>query len=198
MITEQMFVDNLKAITKAMTDEWLLDIIEYAVAQARGGNWAPLNATANVMTNAKWGSRFSETMYAVGLFSLVKREQVEKPEEWKGFRIEYRLVPRDRARDPETGAMLENVAAVKAAIKALLIGLDREVIAQKLGDYRLAQAKAAEQKAAELAKQKGTVSFWVSKIERVLKDAEKSRMQIGPILDKLFERYKAPLIPKED
>ena len=198
MISEQTFVTNLKAITTALSDDWLLDMCEYALAQARHGNWAPLNAMANVMARASWGSRFSEAMYAIGLLSLVKRETTEKPEEWKGIDLLYRLVPREKAKCPETGAVLETPPAVQAAIKALLAGIDRTVIAEKLGVYREAQEKAMEEKAAELAKRKGTVSYWVEKLERVLKDAEKARMPVGPILDKLFEKYKAPLTPKDN
>ena len=198
MINEQTFVNNLKSIVTALSDDWLLDMIEYAITQARQGNWSPMNAVASTCHRANWGSRFSEAMYAIGLFALVKREAVEKREEWKGIALRYRLVPRERAKCPETGAILENGAAVKAAIKALLFGIDRAVIAEKLNIYRDEQAKAAEEKAAELAKRRGSVSFWVDKIERILRDAEKARMQVGPILDKLFEKYKAPLIPKED
>ena len=198
MINEQTFVNNLKSITNAFSDEWLIDMIEYAIAQARNGNWSPLNATASTLALANWGSRFSEAMYAIGLFALVKREAVEKIESWKDIKIIYRLVPRDRAKCPETGAVLENVAAVQAAIKALLMSIDRAGIAEKISAYREAQEKAAEAQAAELAKRQGTVTFWVKKIERVLKDAEKARMQTGPILDKIFEKYRAPLIPKGD
>lgn len=198
MITESTFVNNLKAITNALSDDWLLDMAEFALVQARNGNWSPMNAVASTMARASWGGRFSEAMYAVGLFSLVKRELVDKPESWKGIDILYRLVPRERARDPETGAVLENTAAVQAAIKALLMGIDREVIAEKIGVYREAQEKAAEQKAAELAKRRGAVSYWVERVEKILKDAEKARMPVGTILDKLFERYRAPLIPKND
>lgn len=198
MITESTFVNNLKAITNALSDDWLLDMTEFALVQARNGNWSPMNAVASTMARASWGGRFSEAMYAVGLFSLVKRELVDKPESWKGIDILYRLVPRERARDPETGAVLENTAAVQAAIKALLMGIDREVIAEKIGVYREAQEKAAEQKAAELAKRRGAVSYWVERVEKILKDAEKARMPVGTILDKLFERYRAPLIPKND
>lgn len=198
MITESTFISNLKSVVTALSDEWLIDMIEYAVAQARNGNWSPLNAAASTMSRANWASRFSEAMYAIGLFALVKREQVEKLENWKGINILYRLVPRERAKCPETGAVLENSAAVQAAIKALLMGIDREIIAQKLGVYRDAQEKAAAEKAAELAKRRGSVSFWVDKINRVLQDAEKARMPVGTILDTLFERYKAPLIPKDE
>ena len=198
MITEQVFVNNLKSVVAALGDEWLIEMIEYAIVQARQGNWSPMNAVASTCHRANWGSRFSEAMYAIGLFALVKREAVEKREEWKGIALRYRLVPRERARCPETGAILENAAAVRAAIKSLLYSVDRTVIAEKLNAYRDEQAKLAEEKAAELAKRRGSVSFWVDKIERILKDAEKARMQIGPILDKLFERYKAPPIIEED
>ena len=197
MITEKAFVENLKSVITMTSDDWLLDMCEYAIAQARQGNWQPLNAMANVMAEANWGSRFSEAMYAVGLFALVKREKLKELAEWRGITLLYRLAPRDKARDPETGAVLENVAAVNAAIKALLMSVDREVIREKLGLYREAQQKAAEEKAAELAKQRGSVSYWVERIERILKDAEKCRVPTGPILDKLFERYKAPLTKKE-
>lgn len=198
MITERVFINHLKAITTALSDEWLLDMTEYALMQARNGNWAPLNATASVMSRANWGSRFAEAMYAIGLFALVKREPIETPEEWRGIALLYRLVPREKAKCPETGAVLENTLAVQAAIKALLLGLDRAVIAEKISVYREAQTKAAEAKAAELAKRRGSVSFWIEKIERVLKDAEKSRVPTGPILDKIFERYRAPLVKTEE
>ena len=197
MINEQTFVTQLKSLSASLRDDWLIDLIEYALAQARQGNWSPLNACANTMARASWGARFSEVMYAIGLFALVKREALDEPNEWKGIPLFYRLVPKDRARCPETGAILENSAAVNAAIKALLASIDREIIAQKLGIYREEQEKAAEEKAAELAKKRGSVSYWVGKLERVLKDAEKCRVPVGPILDKLFERYKAPLTKEE-
>ena len=199
MINEQTFVNNLKSIATALSDDWLIDMIEYAVTQARQGNWSPMNAVASTCHRANWGSRFSEAMYAIGLFALVKREAVEKPEEWKGIALRYRLVPRDKAKCPETGAVLENAAAVRAAIKSLLYSIDRTVIAEKINAYRDEQAEAAEKKAAELAKRRGSVSFWVEKLERVLRDAEKARMQVGPILDKLFEKYKVqPIIEKDE
>ena len=198
MITEKAFVENLRAIVNALDDTWLIDMVEYACAQAQRGNWSPLNAAASTMALANWGSRFSEAMYAIGLFALVKRELVDTPENWRGIDIRHRLVPRERARCPETGAILENAAAVQAAIKALLMSVDRAVIAEKLSAYRTAQEKAAQEKAAELAKRRGAVSFWVAKIERILHDAEKARIPVGSILDKIFEKYRAPLIPKEE
>jgi len=198
MISEKTYVDNLKSIITQCTDDWLADMIEYAIAQARNGNWSPINAAASTMTRARWGSRFAETMYAIGLFTLVKRETVEKPETWRDITILYRLVPRERAKCPETGAILDNATAVQAAIKALLMGIDREVIKTKLELYRKAQAKTAEEKAAETARRRSTVSYWVEKIERVLRDAEKARIPTGPILDKIIEKYRAPSIPQED
>ena len=189
MITEKSFIDSLKAVTETASDEWIADMSEYALAQARAGNWSPLNAMANVMANAKWGSRFAEVMYAVGLFTLVKREKLKEPTEWKGFPIAYKLVARDRARDPETDAVLESVAAVNAAIKALLSAIDRQTLIEKIETYRVEQIAKREDKKAELRRNRGSVKWWTDRTQKLLDEAEQYRMPIAMILETIVKRY---------
>ena len=189
MITEKTFVDGLKTVTQTAGDEWLADMAEYALSQARQGNWQPLNALANVMAEAKWGARFSEAMFAIGLFALVKREKLKEPAEWRGIALLYRLVPRDKARDPETGAILENSTAVNAAIKALLAAVDRQTLLEKIGIYREEQATKREEKAAELRKNRGSVKWWLERTQKLLDEAEKCRMPIAMMLETIVKRY---------
>lgn len=189
MISEKAYIENLKAVTDIASDEWIADMAEYALTQARNGNWSPLNAMANVMTSAKWGSRFSEVMYSIGLFALVKREKLKETIEWKGFQITHKLVARDKARDPETEALLENVAAVNAAIKALLAAVDRETLLEKIELYRVEQMAKREDKKAELRKNRGSVKWWLERTQKLLDEAENYHMPISMILETIVKRY---------
>lgn len=172
-INENQFVSALAGFKAANTSGGLVVLTDYAVQQARNGNWEPFAALISTLReNRKVWSTFTLMIRAVGLTHFVTVRETEKPRQWRNLDITHETVLKKTVKDPETGAELRD-GQVAQALKLHLMTIDEAVIAEKYAELVASETAAKEEKRAARETEKTTAEYWQQRIAKLAEEAAK-------------------------
>lgn len=173
MITENQFVSALAGFKAASTSGGLVVLLDYAVTQARNGNWEPFAAMISTLRENRkvWGT-FALMLRAIGLTTYVTVREAEKPRQWRNIDITHETVLKRTVKCPETGAELRD-GQVAQALKLHMMAIDEVVITEKYAELAAAEAEAREEKRAEREAEKTTAEYWRGRLAKLAEEAAK-------------------------
>ena len=173
MITENQFVSALAGFKAATTSGGLILLTEYAISQARNGNWEPMAALVSTLRENRkvWGT-FALMLRAVGITNYVTVKETEKPRQWRNLDITHETVLKRTVKCPETGAELHG-GQVAQALKLHLMTVDEAVIAEKYAELAAAEAEAREEKRAAKESEKTGAEYWRQRLAKLAEEAAK-------------------------
>ena len=178
MITENQFVSALAGYKAASTSGGLVVLTDYAVQQARNGNWEPFAALISTLReNRKVWSTFALMLRAVGITNYVTVREAEKPRQWRNLDITHETALKKSVKDTETGAELRD-GQVAQALKLHLMTIDEAVIAEKYAELAAAEAEAREEKKAAKENEKANAEYWRQRLAKLAEEAEKYGVSI--------------------
>ena len=156
MITENQFVSALAGFKAASTSGGLVILTDYAIQQAKNGNWEPMAAMVSTLRENRkvWGT-FALMLRAIGLTTFVTVREAEKPRQWRNLDITHETVLKKTVKDPDTGAELRD-GQVAQALKLHLMSIDDAVITEKYAELVAAETAAKEEKKATKENEKTT------------------------------------------
>ena len=171
MINENQFVSALAGFKAATTSGGLVVLMDYAVTQARNGNWEPFAALISTLRENRkvWGT-FALMLRAIGLTAYVTVREVEKPRQWRNLDITHETVLKKTVKDPDTGAELRD-GQVAQALKLHLMTVDENVITEKYAELVAAETAAKEEKRAEREAEKLTAAYWQQRLAKLAEEA---------------------------
>ena len=173
MLTENQFVSALAGFKAATTSGGLVMLTDYAVQQARNGNWEPMSALVSTLRgNRKVWSTFALMLRAIGLTNYVTVREAEKPRQWRNLDITHETTLKKVTKCPETGAELRD-GQVAQALKLHLMAVDETVIAEKYAELVAAEAAAREEKRAAKEDEKASAEYWRQRLARLAEEAAK-------------------------
>ena len=173
MITENQFVSALAGFKAATSSGGLVILTDYAIQQARNGNWEPMAAMISTLRENRkvWGT-FALMLRAIGLTTYVTVKKTDKPRQWRNLDITYETAIKHVAKDPETGAELRN-SQVAQALKLHLMAIDEVVITEKYAELAAAEIAAKEEKKATKEIEKTTAEYWRQRLAKMAEEAAK-------------------------
>ena len=173
MLTENQFVSALAGFKAATTSGGLVMLTDYAVQQARNGNWEPMSALVSTLRgNRKVWSTFALMLRAIGLTNYVTVREAEKPRQWRNLDITHETTLKKVTKCPETGAELRD-GQVAQALKLHLMAVDETVIAEKYAELVAAEAAAREEKRAAKEDEKASAEYWQRRLDKLAEEAAK-------------------------
>lgn len=172
-INENQFVSALAGFKAANSSGGLVVLTDYAVSQAKNGNWEPLAAMISTLReNRKVWATFALMLRAIGLTAYVTVRETEKPRKWRGIDITHETTLKKSAKCPETGAELRD-GQVAQALKLHLMTIDEVVIAEKYAELAAAEAAAREEKKAAKENEKTKTEYWQQRLAKLAEEAAK-------------------------
>ena len=170
-INENQFISALAGFKAATTNGGLVVLLDYAVAQARNGNWEPFAALISTLRENRkvWGA-FALMLRAIGLTAYVSVREVEKPRQWRNLDITHETVLKKTVKDPDTGAELRD-GQVAQALKLHLMVVDENVITEKYAELMAAETAAKEEKRTEREAEKLTAEYWQRRLAKLAEEA---------------------------
>ena len=173
MITENQFVSALAGFKAASTSGGLVILTDYAIQQARHGNWEPMAAMVSTLRENRkvWGT-FALMLRAIGLTTYVTVREAEKPRQWRNLDITHETVLKKTVKDPDTGAELRD-GQVAQALKLHLMAIDETVITEKYAELAAAETAAKEEKKATKENEKTTAEYWRQRLAKLAEEAAK-------------------------
>lgn len=172
-INENQFVSALAGFKAATSSGGLVVLLDYAVSQAKNGNWEPMAAMVSTLRENRkvWGT-FALMLRAIGLTTFVTVREAEKPRQWRNIDITHETVLKRTVKDPETGAELRD-GQVAQALKLHLMTIDEVVIAEKHAELAASEATAREEKRAAKEGEKTTAEYWQQRLAKLAEEAAK-------------------------
>ena len=173
MITESQFVSALAGFKAASTSGGLVILTDYAIQQAKNGNWEPMAAMVSTLRENRkvWGT-FALMLRAIGLTTYVTVREAEKPRQWRNLDITHETVLKKTVKDPDTGAELRD-GQVAQALKLHLMAIDEVVITEKYAELAAAETAAKEEKKATKENEKTTAEYWRQRLAKLAEEAAK-------------------------
>ena len=173
MLNENQFVSALAGFKAAASSGGLVVLLDYAVQQARNGNWEPFAALISTLRENRkvWGT-FALMLRAIGITTYVTVKETEKPRQWRNLDITHETVLKKTVKCPETGAELRD-GQVAQALKLHLMTVDEVVIAEKYAELAAAETAAREEKRAEREVEKTTAEYWRQRLAKLAEEAAK-------------------------
>ena len=173
MITESQFVSALAGFKAASTSGGLVILTDYAIQQAKNGNWEPMAAMVSTLRENRkvWGT-FALMLRAIGLTTYVTVREAEKPRQWRNLDITHETVLKKTVKDPDTGAELRD-KQVAQALKLHLMSIDEAVITEKYAELAAAETAAKEEKKATKENEKTTAEYWRQRLAKLAEEAAK-------------------------
>ena len=173
MINESQFVSALAGFKVATTSGGLILLTDYAVQQAKNGNWEPFAALISTLRENRkvWGT-FALMLRAVGITNYVTVREAEKPRQWRNIDITHETALKKTVTCPETGAELRD-GQVAQALKLHLATIDEAVITEKYHELAAAEAEAREEKKAAKENEKANAEYWRQRLAKLAEEAEK-------------------------
>lgn len=173
MITENQFISALAGFKAATSSGGLVMLTDYAVQQAKQGNWEPMAALVSTLRENRkvWGT-FALMLRAIGLTAYVTVREVEKQRQWRNIVVTHETVLKRTVKCPETGAELRG-GQVAQALKLHLMTVDETVIAEKFAELAAAEAEAREEKRAAKENEKTTAEYWRQRLAKLAEEAAK-------------------------
>ena len=173
MITENQFVSALAGFKAASTSGGLVILTDYAIQQAKNGNWEPMAAMVSTLRENRkvWGT-FALMLRAIGLTTFVTVREAEKPRQWRNLDITHETVLKKTVKDPDTGAELRD-GQVAQALKLHLMAIDETVITEKYAELVAAETAAKEEKKATKENEKTTAEYWHQRLAKLAEEAAK-------------------------
>jgi hypothetical protein len=173
MITENQFVSALAGFKAANTSGGLILLTDYAVQQAKNGNWEPMAALVSTLReNRKVWSTFALMLRAVGITNYVTVREAEKTRQWRNIDITHETALKKTVTCPETGAELRG-GQVAQALKLHLATIDEVVIAEKYAELAAAEAAAREEKKETKENEKMGAEYWHQRLAKLAEEAAK-------------------------
>ena len=173
MINENQFVNTLAGFKATNSSGGLVMLTDYAVQQARNGNWEPFAALISTLQeNRKVWSTFALMLRAIGITAFVTVKETEKPRQWRNIDITHDTDLKKVAKCPETGAELHD-GQVAQALKLHLMTIDESVITEKYSELAATEATAREEKRAAKENEKASAEYWRKRLARLAEEAEK-------------------------
>jgi len=174
------FVASLESIEKTYSVEHIAVLAAYACSQAaqKRPNFDPLDALVSVCWRTGLRALLGDILRAHGVLAYATVKAAETSREWKGVRITHQVRPKQSATDPDTGAKLEG-DEVKAALQFSLAAIDTAAAVDIVTAYRLEKEAEKEAKKAERKEAKRRPEYWRERLEKLLKEAAKSGVEIG-------------------
>lgn len=171
MLNENQFVSALAGFKAANNAGGLVILLDYAISQAKNGNWEPLAAMISTLRENRkvWGT-FALMLRAIGLTAYVTVKETEKPRQWRNLDITHETVLKKTVKDPDTGAELRD-NQVAQALKLHLMTVDETVIADRYAELAAAEATAREEKRAEKENEKAKAEYWRQRLEKLIAEA---------------------------
>ena len=172
-ITENQFVSALAGFKAASTSGGLVILTDYAIQQARNGNWEPMAAMVSTLRENRkvWGT-FALMLRAIGLTTYITVKETEKPRQWRNLDITHETVLKKTVKDPDTGAELRD-GQVAQALKLHLMAIDETVITEKYAELAAAETAAKEEKKATKENEKTTAEYWRQRLAKLAEEAAK-------------------------
>ena len=173
MITENQFISALAGFKAATTAGGLVMLLDYAITQAKSGNWEPMAALISTLRENRkvWGT-FALMLRAIGLTTYVTVREVEKPRQWRNLSVTHETTLKKVAKDPDTGAELRD-GQVAQALKLHLMTVDENVITEKYAELAAAEAAAREEKRAAKEDEKTSAEYWQQRLAKLAEEAAK-------------------------
>ena len=171
MITENQFVSALAGFKAATTAGGLVMLLDYAITQAKNGNWEPMAAMISTLRENRkvWGT-FALMLRAIGLTTFVTVKETDKPRQWRNIDITHETVLKKTIKDPETGAELRD-SQVAQALKLHLMTVDETTITEKYAELAAAEAAAREEKRAAKEDEKASAEYWRQRLAKLAEEA---------------------------
>lgn len=171
MITENQFISALAGFKAATSSGGLVLLTNYAMQQAKNGNWEPFAALISTLRGNRkvWGT-FALMLRAIGLTAYVTVKETEKPRQWRNLDITHETVLKRTVKDPDTGAELRD-GQVAQALKLHLLTIDEAVIAERYAELAEAEAAAKEEKRGAKESEKTKVEYWRKRLEKLVAEA---------------------------
>jgi hypothetical protein len=171
MLNENQFVSALAGFKAATSSGGLILLADYAVSQAKNGNWEPFAALVSTLRENRkvWGT-FALMLRAIGLTTFVTVRETEKPRQWRNIDITHETVLKRTVKCPETGAELRG-GQVAQALKLHLMTIDEAVIAEKYAELTAAEAEAREEKKAAKENEKANAEYWRQRLAKLAEEA---------------------------
>lgn len=170
-INEVQFISALAGFKAASSAGGLVMLLDYAVTQARNGNWEPTAALVSTLRgNRRVWATFALMLRAIGLTRFVTVREVEKPRQWRNLDITHETVLKKTVKDPDTGAELRDLA-VAQALKLHLMTIDEVVITEKYAELTAAEAEAREEKKAAKETEKASADYWRRRLAKLIEEA---------------------------
>lgn len=172
-ITENQFISALAGFKAATTSGGLVVLTDYAITQAKNGNWEPMAALISTVREDRkvWGT-FALILRAINITHYVTVREVEKPRQWRNIIITHETTVRKRTKDPETGAELRD-GQVAQALKLHLMTLDESVIEEKFAELAASEHVAREEKRAAKEMEKTGAEYWRQRLAKLAEEAAK-------------------------
>lgn len=173
MINESQFVSALAGFKAANSSGGLVVLTDYAVTQAKQGNWEPFAALISTLRENRkvWGT-FALMIRAIGLTAYVTVKETEKPRQWRNLDITHETVLKKSAKDPDTGAELRD-GQVAQALKLHLATVDESAIAEKYAELAATEAAAREEKKEAKENEKASADYWQQRLAKLTEEAAK-------------------------
>lgn len=173
MLTENQFVSALAGFKAANSSGGLVILLDYAVTQAKQGNWEPLAAMISTLRENRkvWGT-FALMIRAIGLTAYVTVKETDKPRQWRNLDITHETTLKKVVKDPDTGAELRG-GQVAQALKLHLMTIDETVITEKYAELVSAEVATKEEKRAEREAEKTTAEYWQQRLAKLAEEAAK-------------------------
>ena len=173
MINESQFISALAGFKAATSSGGLVMLTDYAVQQAKQGNWEPMAALVSTLReNRKVWGMFALILRAVGLTAYVTVREAEKPRQWRNLSITHETTLKKVVKCPDTGAELRD-SQVAQALKIHLMTIDEAVITEKYAELAAAEAEAREEKRAAKENEKASAEYWRQRLARLAEEAAK-------------------------
>ena len=172
-INENQFISALAGFKTATTAGGLVMLLDYAVQQARNGNWEPMAALISTLRENRkvWGT-FALMLRAIGLTAYVTVREADKPRQWRNLSVTHETVLKRTIKDPDTGAELRG-NQVAQALKLHLMTIDENVITEKYAELVATEAAAKEEKRAAKEDEKTTAEYWRQRLAKLAEEAAK-------------------------
>lgn len=178
MLTENQFINALAGFKAATSSGGLVLLTDYAVQQARNGNWEPFAALISTLRENRkvWGT-FALMIRAIGLATYVTVREAEKPRQWRNIDISHETTLKKVVKCPETGVELRG-GQVAQALKLHLMAIDEVIIAEKFAELTAAEAEARDEKRAAKENEKATDEYWRQRLAKLVEEAAKYGVSI--------------------
>lgn len=179
MLNENQFVSALAGFKAATSSGGLVVLLDYAVQQAKQGNWEPMAALVSTLReNRKVWATFALMLRAIGLTAYVTVKEVEKTRQWRNLSVTHETVLKRTVKCPETGAELRG-GQVAQALKLHLMTIDEVVITEKYAELAAAEAEAREEKRAAKENEKASAEYWRQRLAKLAEEAAKYGVTIN-------------------